>query len=119
MLQHLHIMTWKDDLEIDLIHLFEGLFILSQVYMDTCRHMVVFGIAFPVFINIDCVAGNEIIAILCVDTYALRTGSVSGSQEHFDAGNNLFIAVQDNQLRAGRSLDRCQSALRRLVGIPV
>lgn len=45
MLQHLHIMTWKDDLEIDLIHLFEGLFILSQVYMDTCRHMVVFGIA--------------------------------------------------------------------------
>ena len=64
MLQHLHIMTWKDDLEIDLIHLFEGLFILSQVYMDTCRHMVVFGIAFPVFINIDCVAGNEIIAIL-------------------------------------------------------
>ncbi len=78
MLQHLHIMTWKDDLEIDLIHLLKvSSYSLRSTWIPAGTWWY-FGIAFPVFINIDCVAGNEIIAILCVDTYALRTGSVSG-----------------------------------------
>ena len=44
---------------------------------------------------------------------------MSRCQEYLNAGNDFLIAIQNHQLGTGRGPDRGQTALGRLIGVPV